>query len=304
MTRELKLALIVGFALVLTVAILVSDHLSKARTASLATVGGTQKVVAKIPDSPIRSLDDLIPAQLPPAMEVAAPQAAAEPTATTAAADSGEVFAPVVIGQQQVGQGHETKFGPGRTNGAGSLSYSIRQRAESESAPTTIAAAPQSPTTPQEIQQLPIKNVETNKSPLAAEKTYKIASGDSLYAIAKKFYGDSNLWKKLAAANAGKVGENGSLRVGSTITIPSKEELTGKSDTRVAAKPDAKVEPKTVKQEAGKTKSYQVRPGDTLMNIARQQLGSASRSGEIASMNKMDPDDDLLAGAILKLPSH
>ena len=167
---------------------------------------------------------------------------------------------------------------------------------------------PQGATTPQEVLRHEVNKVEASKSPLAAEKTYKIASGDSLYAIAKKFYGDGTLWKKLAAANAGRVGDNGSVRVGSSITIPAKEELTGKVDARVASKsdvnPGVKAEQKASKPETGKAKSYQVRPGDTLMNIARQQLGSASRSGEIASMNKMDPDDDLLAGAILKLPSH
>ncbi|MBX3389055.1 MAG: LysM peptidoglycan-binding domain-containing protein [Phycisphaeraceae bacterium] len=303
MTRELKLALIVGFALVLTVAILVSDHLSKARTASLATVGGTQKVVAKVPDSPIRSIEDLIPTQLPPAVEVAAPQATAEPTATTPA-DSGEVFAPIVIGQQQVGPARETKFGLGRSDGTGSLSASIRERADSTKGTPTLAAAPQG-VTPQEVLQQEVNKVEASKAaPLAAEKTHKIVEGDSLYAIARKYYGDASLWKKLAAANAGKVGDNGSVRVGNTIVIPSKDSLTGKADSRVATKTDAKPEQKASKPEAGKTKSYQVRPGDTLMNIARQQLGSASRSGEIASMNRMDPDDDLLAGAILKLPSH
>jgi len=109
-TRELKLALIVGFALVLTVAILVSDHLSKARTANLATIGGTTKVVAKVPDSPIRSLEDLLPAQLPAAIEVTAPVAAVTDQASTPA-DSApvQITAPVVIGQQQVASSRDSK---------------------------------------------------------------------------------------------------------------------------------------------------------------------------------------------------
>ena len=39
MTREQKLALIIGFSLVLLVGVLVSDHLSGARNAHLADVG-------------------------------------------------------------------------------------------------------------------------------------------------------------------------------------------------------------------------------------------------------------------------
>jgi len=320
-TRELKLALIVGFALVLTVAILVSDHLSKARTANLATIGGTTKVVAKVPDSPIRSLDELLPSQLPAAVEVTTPVASAsEPV--VAPQDAGvQITPPVVIGQQQVGTGRETKFGPGRTEGSGSLSNSIREHADlTASGPATLGSSmtPQG-STPQDIAIKEIKKAEAGKSaPLAGEKTHKVADGDSLFAISKKYYGDGMLYKKLAAAN--KISETNGLKVGSTIAIPSKESLTGKPeivkpaakvDPKLAAKSpttpsksEVKPEPKALKVENSKNLSYQVRPGDTLTNIARLQLGSAARSTEIASLNKMDPDDDLLAGAILKLPSR
>lgn len=309
-TRELKLALIVGFALVLTVAILVSDHLSKARTANLASIGGTTKVVAKVPDSPIRSLDDLLPAQLPAAIEVTTPVATVtEPAATPVAADPVQITPPVVIGQQQVASGRESKFGPGRSDGTGGLGTAIRDHAES-AVPTPTLGNSMVPhgTTPQDIAIKEIKKAETSKpAPLAGEKTYTVANGDTLYAICRKQYGDANLYKKLAAAN--KMGENGGLKVGSTIVLPSKESLTGKpevakSEPKVAAKTPAKVEPKALKVEESKNKSYQVRPGDTLTSIARVQLGSASRSGDIASLNRMDADDDLLAGAILKLPTR
>jgi len=314
-TRELKLALIVGFALVLTVAILVSDHLSKARSANLATIGGTTKVVAKVPDSPIRSLDELLPSQLPAAVEVTTPVASAsEPVATQ---DAGvQITPPVVIGQQQVGTGRETKFGPGRTESSGSLSSSIREHADLSATGPTLGSSMTPPgSTPQDIAIKEIKKSEAGKSaPLAGEKTHKVADGDSLFAISKKYYGDGMLYKKLAAAN--KISETNGLKVGSTIAIPSKESLTGKPeiakpDAKLAAKPtttstkvESKPEPKTLKVENSKNLSYQVRPGDTLTNIARHQLGSAARSGEIASLNRMDPDDDLLAGAILKLPSR
>lgn len=313
-TRELKLALIVGFALVLTVAILVSDHLSKARTASLASVGGTQKVVAKTPDAPIRSLDELIPAQLPPAIEVSTPAVATteQPAATDTTVAKGSetsILPPVVIGQQQAGTGHESKFGPGRTGGLGD---SIREQSEKQSPATVVIGSTPAPT-PVDIVKNEIKKAESPKTAPLAEKTHKIAEGETLFAVSKKYYGDANLWRKLAAANNGKVQENGAVKVGTTIVIPSKESLTGKPETKadpkLAAKPQSKPVPtkpdtKAAKVEDSKTKSYQVRPGDTLMNIAKRQLGSSSRSDEIASLNKIDPDDDLLAGAILKLPAH
>lgn len=311
-TRELKLALIVGFALVLTVAILVSDHLSKARTANLATVAGTQKVVARVPDSPIRSLEELLPAQLPAAVEVSAPVAAASETpvheAEPTPQSTGQFAGPVVIGQQQVPTSREMKIASGPQDSTGSLSASIREHAQ---APTTTLGTstfvPPS-ATPQDIVAKEVKKAETKPAPLAGEKSYKIAEGDTLYAICRKQYGDAHLYKKLASAN--KLSESSGLKVGTTIILPSKESLTGKADS---AKPESKVavksppnkpETRAAKVEESKNKSYQVRPGDTLSNIARKELGSASRSSEIASLNRMDPDDDLLAGAILKMPSR
>ncbi|MBX3379730.1 MAG: LysM peptidoglycan-binding domain-containing protein [Phycisphaeraceae bacterium] len=305
MTRELKLALIVGFALVLTVAILVSDHLSKARTATLASVGGTQKVVAKVPDSPIRSLDDLIPTSLPAAVEVATPAVAASDSPEVTPMDTGmPMSAPVVIGQQQVGGLHESKFGSGRAEGAGSLSASIREHADvSAVTPTFGSSMAPAGETPRDILQAEIKKSEPSKAaPLAGEKTYKVVSGDSLYAIAKKFYNDGTQWKRIVAANPGKATESGSIKIGTTIVIPGKE--AEKTSLIAASKPAAKVETKATKVEESKAKSYQVRPGDTLTSIARKQLGSPSRAGDIASLNKMDPEDDLLAGAILKIPAH
>lgn len=316
MTRELKLALIVGFALVLTVAILVSDHLSKARSATLASLGGngtTQKVVARVPDSPIRSLDDLIPASLPAAVEVATPAVATTGGVEVAPMDTGmPMSAPVVIGQQQVGGLHDSQFGAGAP---GSLSASIRQQAEFTSAsPTPSLAVTPVGATPQDILQAEIKKSESEKAaPLAGEKTYKVADGDSLYAIAKKFYSDGTQWKRLVAANPGKVTDKGGVKVGTTIVIPGVEAgALSKVDSKIAtkaapistAKAASKPESKVAKVEESASKSYQVRPGDTLTAIARKQLGSASRAGDIAAMNKMDPDDDLLAGAILKIPSR
>lgn len=311
-TRELKLALIVGFALVLTVAILVSDHLSKARTANLASVGGTTKVVAKVPDSPIRSLEDLLPAQLPPAIEVTSPVASVTEAPAREAEQPVQMTGPVVIGQQQVTPGRDVKIAAGPQESAGSLSTSIREHAQTPT--TTLGTSTAVPTgaTPQEIVAKEVKKAETKPAPLAGEKTYKVAEGDTLYAICRKQYGDAHLYKKLAAAN--KLSESAGLKVGTTIILPSKESLGGKSETakpetkpesRVAAKTSpAKPEAKAAKVEESKNKSYQVRPGDTLSNIARKELGSASRSSEIASLNRMDPDDDLLAGAILKLPTR
>ncbi len=346
MTRELKLALIVGFAIVLTVAILVSDHLSKARQASLADVGAANatRVSAKLPEEPIKSPDDLLPATLQPAMSVTEPvmtrsgeaadasQAMLPPSKQTQVASTESTAAPVVIGL-----------------GSAALQTTLLQPVSSDATYAgrdTVEIAPGNQITPTPAEKAAtlspagdaiLKSVDEKKtaaevksepkqSKAAAlpigpnDRAHTIAENESLYAIAKRYYGNGNLWRQLAAANAGRVSENGSARVGTRILIPSRDSLLGKTDAkasakteskpepksevRTATKPDAKSESKTVaKASDAKARSYTVKPGDSLGRIAARELGSSKRLGEIAALNKMDPDDDLLVGAILKLPS-
>jgi nucleoid-associated protein YgaU len=53
-----------------------------------------------------------------------------------------------------------------------------------------------------------------------AAKTWTVREGDSLRRIARKCYGDENLWKAIAAANPGKIGREDSVQIGAELTIP------------------------------------------------------------------------------------
>ncbi|WP_413160056.1 LysM peptidoglycan-binding domain-containing protein [Capilliphycus salinus ALCB114379] len=46
-----------------------------------------------------------------------------------------------------------------------------------------------------------------------------VKAGDTLFKIAEQFYGDGNLWTKIAAANGDMLPEN--VKPGQYITIPS-----------------------------------------------------------------------------------
>jgi nucleoid-associated protein YgaU len=48
--------------------------------------------------------------------------------------------------------------------------------------------------------------------------TYRVQKGDTLFAIAKKTYGDGKQWTKIQSANPGVTAS--SLKVGQTITLP------------------------------------------------------------------------------------
>jgi LysM repeat protein len=84
-TRELKLALIVGFSLVLVVTVLVSDHFSRARKSQLAPPGTDLSRLAAAPDTPLRG-DEPPVEQLPPTQPLAA-------TPTGIVPDGGRDFA-------------------------------------------------------------------------------------------------------------------------------------------------------------------------------------------------------------------
>jgi nucleoid-associated protein YgaU len=54
----------------------------------------------------------------------------------------------------------------------------------------------------------------------AGGKTYIVNSGDSLSKIAKQFYGDAGKWKKIHAANKGKIPNPDLIHPGLQLTIP------------------------------------------------------------------------------------
>ncbi len=72
---------------------------------------------------------------------------------------------------------------------------------------TTPPAAPASPTTPASAQ---------------PPRTYVMQRGDTLYSLAKRFYGDGKLWTKIADANRDKVRDVTAIPVGTVLVIPPK----------------------------------------------------------------------------------
>ena len=77
----------------------------------------------------------------------------------------------------------------------------------------------------------PAVEVETPTSPppavpaspsTATPQTYTMQRGDTLYSLARRFYGDGKLWTRIADANKSKIRDVTDIPVGTVLTIPPK----------------------------------------------------------------------------------
>ncbi|MFA6212129.1 MAG: LysM peptidoglycan-binding domain-containing protein [Candidatus Obscuribacterales bacterium] len=104
-------------------------------------------------------------------------------------------------------------------------------------------------------------------------RSYTIRSGDNLWNIAKDNLGDATKWNDIYKLNADVLGANPELiRPGTTIQLPGMPDAPG-ADVASAATPGAG---------AGQ---YTVQSGDTLWDIAHDQLGDATKWGDIYKAN-------------------
>jgi nucleoid-associated protein YgaU len=128
---------------------------------------------------------------------------------------------------------------------------------------------------------------------------YEVKSGDTLYRIAVKSYGDSKLVGKLRDYN--KLGADGTIHEGATILIPPKDVLLGKP--YVAGKGAADAASGDAKSSDG-YREYVVKSGDTLVGIARKMLGGDGRYTEIEQANPGVEAESLKVGMKLRIPAN
>lgn len=335
-TRELKLALIVGFALVLGVTVLISDHLSKARQSTLESSADSQPqhVPAPAPVEPAMRL-----AQEPPpggsitgpdlspdrgSFRPAGPELASSESGSAAPGSidelvrqlggqvrEGEIRMPGLAGTDLPGD----RSSPGRRdpnvidpNRPAGPTYGVevpkQQPAPVNPNPERIVLGPDRTNTPPIHIDPPI--IAPPASPV---REYTVAAGDTAYKIAKKFYGRGEDWPRLSAANPGRIGANGQVREGVLLKVPST--LAGAKTPSVITpgQPDksaSQTPGKTPGQPASKagTRTYTVKSGDTLGQIAQRELKTTKRMPELLALNSklIKNPNDLRVGMVLTLP--
>ena len=258
MTRENKLALVVGFGLILLVGILISDHFSAARN-----------------------------------------QQAAELTQVADPLDHSRWEDPELIA---IGAG--SLAGPGRathqTELGGSLDYSYDEYDAEDVRPLDPTArlpggrpaaiemggssAPGVGLNPAQSQALPFR-------------FHDVRSGESLTSICRRYYGDASLLEELARFN--DLANPDMLREGRRLRIPDAADLVrGRTGPSASAPADHR------QASTQGPRTYTVREGDSLSEIAQRLLGSARFYQAIYESNRdvLRSPDDIRAGMVLKIP--
>jgi nucleoid-associated protein YgaU len=146
----------------------------------------------------------------------------------------------------------------------------------------------------------------------SGSEDYTIRPNDSFYTISERVYGSGSYFKALEEHNRQRVPYSDRMRVGDVINTPRIEVLEEKYPDlcpKRRAAPAANAQ--SLLTSAGSHgipggKVYVVEQGDTLFDIARNELGKASRWSEIYELNRhrLGSDIDYLApGTELMLPN-
>jgi nucleoid-associated protein YgaU len=161
---------------------------------------------------------------------------------------------------------------------------------------------------------------KTESNEAVSSKTYVVSEGDSLASIARKFYGSKEGSKKINIArifdaNRKVLKSPDEIYVGQKLIIPpllASVPDKGKIANIFSGTEFAKVESigkqhllaNAPRAEQGSW--HVVREGESLWQIAAEQLGNGSRCSEIAELNAgiLDSDDNLSIGMHLRMPAR
>jgi nucleoid-associated protein YgaU len=321
-TREQKLALIIGFSLVLLVGVLISDHLSRARQARIASVGGSESpaplATGATPRDPLKGLEIALntPATISPATAPGPTEPVQSMPPQPQVTVAGPSEAPITIAQgTSHGSADDTPLLQAVKNVGGTMlvgKNGVTDIILPGAVKTTAMNAP-TPNTAQQVSQSPSsanppKTLATNET----IRLHAVQKGETMFQIAAKYYGTGHLWQELAKFN-GVANKDGVVRVGTRLRIPSKDVLLGRpTRTETAGRtsplppsdkaiPGRRQDLPVVKPEI-KLATYTVKKGETLGEISKKVLGSSKRCQELAEFNKLEDEDSIPAGTVLKVP--
>ena len=145
-------------------------------------------------------------------------------------------------------------------------------------------------------------------APIASgrDQPYVVAPGDNLFEISRKVYGDGSYYRALFAYNSDRYPHAEDIRSGNVLDVPPAEYLNQRYPELIGGANDGSGGSATIgRATAAAGSSYTVREGDTLFDIARKQLGQASRWTELYELNRAalgENLENLRPGVTLRLP--
>lgn len=119
---------------------------------------------------------------------------------------------------------------------------------------------------------------------------YEIQPSDSYWTISERLYGSGSYYKALAEHNRAQIASEDQLKPGDVIDAPPLAQLE-QTYPSLCPKPErreslqSRTQPVSTRSSRG-GRAYTVTEGDTLFNIARYELGKASRWAEIYELNR------------------
>ena len=133
------------------------------------------------------------------------------------------------------------------------------------------------------------------KTPAAdaeTETTYKVSSGDTLWKIADKLYGDGEKWKVIYEANKDKLSSPGTIIPGQELVIPASggsspdksSKDSSKKKSKDSSKDDSKKKPKDSSKDSSKENAE-----DNSKDDSKDVPGESSTAGSTESSEK-SPD--------------
>ncbi len=265
-TKESKLALIIGFVLVLVVGVLVSDHFSQANKMSLQNLAQGEQETR----TPIATLGPRESQGINNAFRDIAEQVRSNEYAS--GAQTQPSHAPVEIDNTN----------PGSTS---ILDDAIKYAQETVKKAEYPVAGDWKPKQP--VQQEPIREI-----PEPTYHLYTVESGDTLIGIARRYLGDGDRYRDIESLNADKLGPDLVLKVGMKLRLPGDAPIITLQERGKSS---------TVKRSGDRV--YTVKPGDTLGEIAYKLLGTSKRANEIVELNEIESADTIFVGMTLKIPA-
>ncbi|MFG0307484.1 MAG: LysM peptidoglycan-binding domain-containing protein [Phycisphaerales bacterium JB040] len=322
MNRENKLALIIGFTLILVVGVLVSDHLSRANSTELGSGPSVREVADRTPISG-SLIGETIAAGTKPPVEPVRLGAGVDRLVETGGdgmvirepetpVESGPRFAITDPNPSPVEQAVSTLASAGGE--AWDTILGMYENSATPRMPATVEISREGPR--QRIEEPPVREVAPGESGLGSRPvgagmmrtsvSHTVAEGDNLYRIAKRYLGNGERWREIRDANRGVVGEDGAIGVGDELRIPILEPLdpapsAGRSAPREVAAPVVRDDRPIV---VARTKEYVVKKGDILGRIAQEHLGTVKRVDEIVKLNGLKDENDIRWGMTLRLPAE